>query len=304
MEAVLRPGATRGKSEKVRARAESLRKTFALLVTGISPGKLHTIEPRMFGKLDIDPAYQRGRTHEIRDIVRVLQSGGMVPDPVTLCRRPWSGDDTRLWIVDGHQRVCAFQQLGLPFQAMIHESDSLDAEKNLFQALNTKRGISANIIVKSWTGESSDLIVAASKNSAHPLYQRVNLQQGTRGNLIAASSLVRGLCTVIGAKPQGPITKALGRIDFELATKSKERRAFAEHFLRLVGMIWPSGSVHVQVMTNLGRVAHEHWTEGGLALPSTRAIERLRKINWPAEVPHLTTKFDPIIINILKKAWK
>ena len=53
---------------------------------------------------------------------------------------------------------------------MIHESESLQAEKNFFLALNARKGISADVIVKSWTGPGAALVIDAAHNSAHPIF--------------------------------------------------------------------------------------------------------------------------------------
>lgn len=292
---------TRVLSEAVRLSAESRAVRSPLVVTGISAGVLRQITPNMFAKLDVDAEYQRGETSMVDEIVRVLQAGGVVLDPVTLCRRPWSKDPDRLWIVDGHQRVCAFQQLGMTFQSIIHDSEDLSSEKKFFLALNNRRAIVSDVIVRSWTGPSAVLIVRADKNQSHSLYDRISTTQGANKNRIGATTVARGLlaaCT--GLDPVGSAVKVLGRAD--TAVKEEHRAHMAQQFLTLLGEMAPRGDVKSLVAVALGKVCWERWSKGK-DYPSKAQILELRNMNWENVVPAWAKKFEPKVLDTIQKLW-
>lgn len=293
---------TRVLSESVRAAADARRKYTPLTVKGISRGNLVLITADKFAKLDVDPSYQRGETAMVAEIVAALQAGGEVLDPVTICKRPWAKDKDALWVVDGHQRVCAFQQLGRSFQAMVHQSESLEAEKQFFLALNSRNAVGTDVIVKSWTGPSGQMIVAANTSPGHPLYERVNFQQGNNKSRIGAGIIARAaLVAATGIWSAGTIQKILSRLDIALGPPAK--KAMAERYLRLLGEVCPSGSMPLMVSLLLALIANERWKDGQ-PYPDAKAIMKLRKVNWRQEVPDLTNKFRPIIADIIQKAWK
>jgi hypothetical protein len=293
---------TRVTSEAVR-RAHDARRTRSILtVNGISPGVLKTIAKEDFKHLDVDPAYQRGETGMVGQIINAIQAGGKVLDPVTLCRRTKWGNHSKLWIVDGYQRACAFQQMGMSFQAMVHESENLESEKNFFLALNARKGISADVIVKSWTGPSGKLIGDVAKSYSHPLNERVHFSQGTNPNRLSASLLSRGALTAaIGVDPVGPIQEALSRLDIALSSPAKRR--LAEQYLQLMGQLFPKGGTILLVAVSFAHIAHDRF-ENNDGFPSMRVIERLRKVNWRTQVPSLSMKYRPVVISIINRIWK
>jgi hypothetical protein len=236
---------TRALSEKVRIASEARAMNAPLVVAGIGAGKLQTI------RLDVDPRYQRGQTSMVRELVRVIQAGGKILDPVTLCRRPWENGGQQLWIIDGHQRVCAFQELTLPFEAMIHDSESVEAEKAFFLSLNQRRSVSGDTIVKSWTGPSSKMLGAVHDDPAHPLYQRVHFGQGAARTLLGAATIIRGAASAAtGIAHSGSIQKQLAKLDFAV-TENEERRYLVEQYFRrevpsLTSKFYPTMTAMIQ----------------------------------------------------------
>lgn len=292
----------RSGSAKVAAAVERRSLTAPIVVQGISRGTLTTIEPPDFAKLDIDASYQRGETQMVGEIVRALQSGGQIFDPVTLCRRPWDGNKNKLWIIDGHQRVCAAQELRVPIPAIVHESSSLDSEKVFFLALNARRGVSADNIVKSWTGPAGDLVARANTDPDHPLFGRIHFQQGQNKGKVSASTAARGALTAAtGSVRSGTILRILARLDTSMCQRAD--RARAEHFLRLLGYVFPSGSVPSLAALAIGIVANQRWAKE-FEPPSTKTIQKLRLIKWGQEVPSLSKKFLPVLVELARKAWK
>jgi len=294
---------TRADSEAVRAASERRAICAPLLVKGISGGKQIRVSEAMFGKLDVDASYQRGNTSMIAELVRVLTSGGEVHDPVTLCRRPWASDG-KLWIVDGFQRVCAFQQCRKPFDALVYESESLDSEKAFFLALNVKRSVSVNVIVRSWGGPSSQLLLRANDDVAHPLADRINFQQSGNASRISAGVVARATlaaATGLAASGRGTIFDTLKRLDASL--KISEQRARAEHFLRLMGMVFPKGHPPHMLAMVLADVAHERW-DAHLAMPPHKIIDRMQRKNWEGEIPAFVQKYRSVLSDSIKKIWK
>lgn len=290
---------TRIQSEAVRERAESRSTYKPVIVDGISAGELITVTKSMFDKLDVDPQYQRGKTLMVGQIIRAIQAGGSVLDPVTLCQRP--GSET-MWVVDGHQRVCAFQETGTPFKAMLHKSKDANAEHQFFIALNAKRAVSANIIVKAWTGPAGVMLRKANESMEHPLYERVNFGPSGNDRRINASTLVNGMVTITNkGTAAGRVDVLLAKVDMSVTSKTRQR-ARVEHYLRLIGLISPSGGLPHLVVRALGEVAGERWVKE-IEMPNRKIIEKLSKKNWVADTI-LLQKYYSVLLDTVRKIWK
>jgi hypothetical protein len=292
-------GGNRAQSVATAMSAEKRAGFKPVTVTGISDGDLILVTPKMFGNLDVDPSYQRGETNMVTQIVRAIQNGGMIPDPVTLCAR--KGTD-KMYIIDGHQRVCAFQHLGVPFKAMLHTSNDVSAEHAFFIAMNSRRAVSANVIVKAWEGQSASVIRKANEMLSHPLNDRVNFSQSASATRLAASSIVGGMREVTGTfNGSGRIEQNLSRIDLVMSA-SRLQVARVEHYLRLIGMVSPSGTVPHLVLRAIGEIAREHW-QSDVKLPTLKVIDKLRMKQWASEAI-LTEKYRSILVGIVRKTWK
>lgn len=291
---------TRVLSEAVAAASEKRSLAKPIAVKGISQGQLVQIAVKEFGKLDVDPGYQRGRTTMVNQIVRALQAGGLVLDPVTLCIRKGSKDG-KLWIVDGYQRVCAFQTLKLPFMAMVHHSDAVEAEAEFFISLNSRRNVSANVIVKAWAGPISEVLVKVNGDFLHPLYNRINFEQSSNKNRFAASTLVKGLLHVTGSDSSMSINLQLSRLD--TAIKVPLLKARCEHLLRIIGQVTkPATTLPAIVVRALAVVARERW-EDDVYIPQQRVIGRLFAKSWANDVI-LTEKYFVILTDTIRKIWR
>lgn len=294
---------TKALSEAVRAQHEGRRKHTILTVTGIGRGELVWIEPDRFGELDVDPSYQRGETKMVGDIINVINAGGQILDPVTLCRRTKWGERKKLFIVDGYQRVCAFQQMGVKFAAMVHESESLESEKRFFLALNNRKAVSADVIVKSWTGPSGRMIVQAAHSQAHPLCERVNFSQGHNGSRISAAIVLRAMFAgATGLEPTGSIQRLLSRCD--LAVSVPRKKELAEQALRIMGDVFPKGGANLIVAGALGITLHKRMEQEGKRYPTDRVLERLMRVNWRTELPVISVKYRPVVIAVIEKIWQ
>lgn len=290
--------ATRITSEAVRKHSEKRSLTKPLVVTGIGRGELVTVTPEMYGQLDVDPAYQRGETSMVAEIVRALQAGGVSLDPVTLC---WRKDNPRKWwIVDGWQRSCAHMQLGMPIQAMLHPSEGVGAEAEFFAVLNNRRAVQANVIVKGWPGPSAALLREVNDDPEHPLHTRLNFTQGANESRIASSTLVRALLCAVGVnKSPGRIHALLSRLDTAMEASARNVQKL-QGFLELLGRAYPKGTPPAILMRALATVASERW-EGGVKMPSDKTIEKLRERQWKTV---LLEQYMSVLVDEVKKVWR
>lgn len=284
---------------------ESRRKgRIPVVVTGVSPAKRITVTPQLYKRLDVDPSYQRGKTSEVNSIVSAIQNGGLIPDPVTLVQRPWSNDPERLWIIDGHQRATAFQMLGASFDALVHESDSIEAERRLFLAMNSKIPVSSNIAVKAWDGPGAVMLRAVNNDPGHPLYQRVNMESSRNDSRIEAAIVIKGMIgATTGTLAFGDIQVALRRLDTSLTseTGAKER---ARVFLRLLAAVAPKGKISLLPSVVIGTAAYQRWKDHVPEVPPPSVTGRLARINWRAEIPTFAMKFRPVLVAIVDRIWR
>lgn len=289
--------ATRATSEAVRLQSEKRALTKPLTCTGIGQGELVMVTPDMYGQLDVDPAYQRGETSMVGEIVRALQAGGKSLDPVTLC---WRKDNPRKWwIVDGWQRSCAHMQLRLPIQAMLHPSEGVASEAEFFAILNNRRAVQANVIVKGWSGPSAALLRDVNADPRHPLYQRINFTQGSNESRIAASTLMRAMLAAVGvSKSPGRIHALLSRLD--TAMQNTRHVARLNAYLELLGRAFPKGTPPAILMRALGTAAYERWQEA-VKMPSEKTIEKLRERQWKTV---LVERYMPVLLEEVKKVWR
>lgn len=292
------------------------RLTRATVVTGIEAvGKRTTITPGMFDKIDVDRRYQRDRIGpKVNELIEVIQSGGVIPDPITLCKRRWSEDgqvraSDKLWLIDGQQRFFAAMETETTIEALIYESDSLEAERNFFLAMNNSRIVNANVTVKAWPGPITILLKAVESNPDHPLYGRVEWSR-TGGEHIGAAVLVRGLVAVTtGVFYGGDIQKMLSRADTAIQ-KDSAAKARATQFCRLIAHVFPRGYAPILAVSALGIVASRRWAQvkyndpALLPLPTTAQMDRMSRINWLAEVPSSAIRFRPVLEQMIDRAWR
>lgn len=298
-----RPNATARTSKAVKDAADKKLLTKPILVKGIGPGKLIIVTTSMFKHLDIDPFYQRGETLMINKIGRALDAGGLVLDPATLCKRKDTGDT--LWIVDGHQRICAFIERKMPFSAIVHESEGKEAEADFFVALNSKNNVSPNVLVKASNTRTAKMIMSACESLEHPLNQRINFEQFGNDRRYEASLLARSLAMALGVHTSMPTPDLLSRLDAEV-TRNPTQKVRAEQYLRLIGHIsvQDDGFKHLPhlVLRAIGAVARKRW-ERSVKMPNKGVINRLRKKDWASSVV-LVSKYFPILVAEVEKIWR
>jgi hypothetical protein len=270
-------------NEKVLVAQGKTRMRTTLIVEGISDPTSHMIEPAEFTRLEIDARYQRGRTNEVNDLIHVLKNGGKVYDPVTLCRR--KGGET-LYIVDGHQRFWAHHDCGLPMPAIIYESTGWEAEALLFQAMNMRRGLTPDIIVKSHQGPGAALLRKVAAEESQLIFNRVHFGPPGRRQFSAANLMRAMLSVSRDVVPTGQITQICARVDHAFANDPAARQR-CDALLRLIPRVFAPGvSPRGLAIIALARVAEQRWRGKKTAdpinlLPPPAVTTRIGHINWP-----------------------
>lgn len=299
---------TIAKSPAVQKQHAARRIDVPISLTGISEGKLLKVTVAMYRTIDIDPTYQRGEQKgEINELIVAIQNGGLIPDPVTLVRRNYGPDGERkkLWVVDGQQRVAAFQNLDREFMALVYEADTYEAEKNFFLVMNDRKDVSANNIIHAWPGPGATMMRTVDADPMHPLHGRILFRPGS-GDSIRAMILARGMVIVATGgrgSAAGAARSILNRIDHALKTdpQAKER---CRLFLRLVAGVFPKYAAALP-MQALAIVAHRRWTSGaGMDLPTDKTLYNITRINWNAIVPSQAARFSPILEAEIDRRWR
>lgn len=296
--------ATRANNDSQRQKAEATRRWHPVIVTGISPKDRRLITPASYPLLDVDPAYQRGETNSIAGIVAALQAGGSIPDMPDLAERAWGPRDGKLWVMDGQQRICALQQLNQSFYANIHVSESLDAERKFFLAMNFRRALNANTIVKAYNGPVTGLLKALNERAETGITGRIEFDK-SGGDKLSASVMVFGIERLLsGSRAAGKVDKILSRTDGLLA--SNEEKLMATTFCKLVGAVFAKTYAPKLPVMALAEIARERWKAKGatLALPPNGALKRLQGINWKTALPGNGASYQDYANAIVSKHWK
>lgn len=301
---------TRALSPAVAAQASAARKRSSIICRGISMGELVTIHPKDFDRLDVDRTYQRDRINQrVNDLIDAMQGGGEVLDPVTLVKRKFAQpliDPKKLWIIDGQQRVYAFISLNRPFQAMLHESDSIDAEADFFLAMDNRTKISASVVVHTWPGHAGKIIRSAAIDPNHPLYGRIDFK-GKKGGY-RASVLAQAVASTVGASDRGQTQEVLSKIDHEVARDS-HNIAKSKSILTLIPAIFQgtSDSAHqpAVALKALGAVARQKWQGAGNAPhPCRKCVFNIQRMNWTQWAPTNNERFRGMLELEIGKRWK
>ena len=301
-QAAKRTRATIANSDGQRQRVEALRKWKPIIVTGVTFNRRQLITPQNYHLLDVDPDYQRGDTSEISAIVAALQAGGTIPDTPDLAERAWGPRDGKLWVLDGQQRICALQQLNMSFYANVHASESLEAERSFFLAMNARIALNSNTKVKAYNGPVAALLKALNAQPESGLCGRIEFN-GSGGDRLGAAVLVLGIERLLsGTRSTNAIDKVLSKTDGLLATNAEKLKATT--FCRLVATIFEKGYAKQLPVLSLAEVARERWAKGGMGLPQKGALARLRAINWKTALPGTGSGYQDYANAIVKRYWK
>jgi hypothetical protein len=293
------------------ARNAALRRDPALLVVGVTRPEYREIMPADFGRLEL-PDYQRGiQPDEVNELLRVLEAGGSIPDPITLSRRKWhdpANKPDRFYIVDGQQRVLAHIEAGKTIKAMVYDCASLEAERQLFVVMNTKRVVSANNIIAAASNKAAVLLREADTDPSHPCFGRIMLKAGpgTATRNMGASILLRGLAMAMSTAHTARGLTAQKLLPVLDAIFDREK---ADTYLRLLAEVTPIGDEHrLRLLTALalGKVYAEKATQyGRIVVPSRASVVAMRRANWEKITAGTwTRRYMPMVLEAIRERWK
>lgn len=286
------------------AKAQESRRTWgSVVVTGVSFKERRTITAASYGLLDVDPAYQRGRTDMVNQIIGALQRGGTVPDVPAVAQRDYGPQDGKLWIMDGFQRISALIELDRAFEVDVWVTTSIEAERQFFLALNNRRSLNANTQVKAWSGPITELLVYLNTREG-PLQGRLSFGVST-GERLPAAILARGIERLLGgSRGTNSIQKILSHCDAMLKTDAAKRKATG--LCHLIGQVWPKGHALQTPIFALAEVAAETWKgePRELKFPTNGQLTKLQAINWRSALPSQGMIYTDLAVQIVRRAWK
>lgn len=285
----------------------AMRRVDKPLVIAELPHKTITVTPKMFGRLDVDPEYQRGETDIINQIIASLKAGGNVVAPPILSHRVWEPSE-KLWIVDGLQRCTALMSLDRTFEAIVYEVQNLDQERALFIISNQRVVVSPNRSIKAHPGPTALLLRTLDAHQHHPCYNRINFVTGDPSK-ISASIAVRGIVgAASGIVPNGKVMSMLSRSDAAIE-KDPMAKLRCSMFMKMLCLAFPKTYVKTLMVEALGLVCFERWREAKVAadveVPPPSTLNRIAKIN----VDHVTNgssaaRFRGLVVEEVRKAWR
>lgn len=262
-------------------------------------------------RVDTD-RYQRHRVvEEVNTLIHVLRGGGMIPDPVTLARRP----DDSLWVVDGQQRFWAHYETETPMRCIIYDVPNIEAERTLFIVLNSAQPVSANIKIHAWPGPVATLLRTVNEDPAHPLFGHVNFGRHA-ARTFAVAILAKGMLCAMSeiASYNLPANDLMRRLDTTWnasAVAREQGRAFLllahKVFSRPGDGVNPGASgkgvARSLPVAALGTVAHLRW-RSGVYMPPERTIDAIRRINWDTLTPTSGYRFLPVLKGAIEAKWR
>jgi hypothetical protein len=262
-----------------------------VIVEGITAPESLSIMPSEFHRLHLDDRYQRQpREHLINDLITVLKNGGEIYSPITVCQR--LGEEDRLYVVDGQQRMWAHMRCSIPIPARVHKSTGWQAEAMLFQVLNTTDAMSANARIKSYQGRAAAKLRTLSEIPGQPYYNQIDFAQGgfrPFGALILLRAMLGGAC---GAKGTGSVLQILPRLDLVLEN-DPSALARLDLLLALIPQCFPVGGKNRLMVlpgVGLGRAVHRRLRAGHTEAPAGFPAA-IRRVNWSEFMPSNALKY-------------
>jgi hypothetical protein len=183
-----------------------------LMVSELEPTREIRILPKDYGRLALDPRYQRQDIAAWHNDLRDALKRGTKTPAIAVAVREWHEEGMptgMLWVVDGQQRMWAHVDLDLPIVAKEYHTSSLEEEKRLFVVLNHKVPIGPNHTVKAHPGISAKFLAEINENPSHPLCNRIQFQDGGTKARYGAASLVGLVCVTLVGKGAGVIANLI-----------------------------------------------------------------------------------------------
>jgi hypothetical protein len=260
-------------------------------------------------KLRIDLSYQREEvTDKVNELIHVIREGGVIPDPITVAQRP----DNTLYIVDGQQRWWAAIDTETSLEVKIMRVANHDAEVKLFHVLNNKATIAPRHVIRSWPGKCGDVLRLLATSSASALQGQIDFSASGVARA-PATSMVRGLVTLVGGATGGGVTRSLQSFDFRFEENPQWTMVAAFKYAEVVASIFDStveGTLRSVVAVALARLCRRRWRTcdptdngDGWAVPTRAQYEKLQKIGWQKLVPTPAMKWAPVVEAEIRKAW-
>lgn len=281
------------------------KKNTSVIVSGLSKPTLITINPNEFDKLEI-PDYQRElQPTLVNSMIRVLNAGGQIADPVSLVHRLYTTHNTKpgkLYIVDGQQRTMAHLDMQKPLQALVYKLDSYEKEKQLFIALNTKVTVSAKSIVNAWAGPSVDLLRELNQDESSSLFNRVAFDRSGHGTTtvnLSAQVLIQGMAISCGAGTRSNPVQAW----LLIADEKFNKQRYTE-YLELVARVFPA-KTHNSIPQLVARAFGQVFFKNYPTMPSKMSIYRLSVLDWKqVTLGTWATRVMPLVLTEIEKRWK
>ena len=265
---------------KHRSVVSDKRRTNRMLIADAGSSKMITITPDQYGKLAIDPRYQREEVGPFVASLREAIRRGTTPPPIHVAKRAYEEDGipkNKLWIVDGQQRMWALVDAGHEILALVHEVSSLDEEKRLFHVLNMHKRVGANHMIAAYPGPSTAVLREINDDPKHTLYQRILLERYSGShNKINSATIIRAIVVAFGKQTSGT-TELLGAMDQIVTTAAGSARV--KQFLGVLGQVFEKRKPSWEMIIAFGRAYARLGRE-----PSQSEIGRLKRLKLEAVV--------------------
>ncbi len=263
-----------------------------------TPAELKAVPP----VLQIDESYQRiEHKTKVRELMRVLEHGGKIPDPIWVAQRP----DKSLWVVDGQQRYWACWATETPLPARIYSVADRSVEVAVFHILNHRQAMIAAHVAITWPGAGGDLLRWINEESA--LTRRLAAQSSAQ---FPASTVAKTLtCALAGSGGTNSIRRTMEKLD-ALAIKSPGRaKKTAEMLSVILVNVFPDGKKMPSLAGRaIGVACYGRWNtltvRQAWPMPNRGEYTRLSKLDWHLVSPDQRYRWLPVVVDEINKRWK
>jgi hypothetical protein len=261
------------------------------------------LRPEEQKNLQIDESYQRRHLRPwVNELVSVLESGGVIPDPIVVAVRP----NGERYIIEGQQRYWAHWACHKELRARLFKVETIEEEKALFLAYNNRRPVGATVTVKAFPGEGGALIRWLEEDGGSPLRGDIGFNSQDR---VPASTIAKGLLLAL----KGPTTTArIQHVMADLTACVDDDRGrtykMAQMYGLLIGRIFQQGQrVPSMPARALGLAAHVRWGGSGVTepwpLPSGQSLRSLRSLKWEEWAPDNRARWLGLLRDEILKRW-